>query len=75
MAFVRAYSDDEGNTLVTVSEEFAASANLHTVKDAPTDAAGRPLPPSEGYRRTSDAKSAKNTTGGAAASTAEEASK
>lgn len=75
--FVRAYSDESGNTLVTVSEEFAESAGLHTVKDAPTDAAGRPLPPSEGYRKSSAKKAAKNTTtdGGAAASNAEEASK
>lgn len=72
--FVRAYSSDDGNTLVTVSAEFAESAGLHTVKDEPTDPHGRPLPPGEGYRTTAK-KAAETTTGGSAASKPEEASK
>lgn len=75
--FVRAYSSDDGNTLVTVSKEFAENAGLHTVKDDPTDLHGRPLPPSEGYRKTSATTAAKSTTtsGGTAASNAEEATR
>lgn len=74
--YVRAYSGDEGNTLVTVSTDLAKSAGLHTVKDAPLDERGRPLPPSEGYRKTSAKSAASTKTGGSdAASTPEEASK
>lgn len=75
MGFVRAYTSEEGNTLVTVSEAFAKNAGLHTVKDDATDVHGRPLPPSEGYRKSSAKSAAKNhpTDGGAAASNAEEA--
>lgn len=74
MTFVRAYSDDDGNTLVTVPEAFAENAGLHTVKDDPTDIHGRPLPPSKGYRKASASPAAKNTTnGGSSASTSEEA--
>ena len=74
MTFVRAYSSDDGNTLVTVSAEFAENNGLHTVKDEPTDSHGRPLPPSQGYR-TSAKSAAKSTTttGGSAASKPEEA--
>jgi hypothetical protein len=74
--FVRAYTGDEGNTLVSVSAELAESLGLHTVKDAAVDERGNPLPPSEGYRKTSAKKAASTTSGGAsAASTPEEASK
>lgn len=74
--FVRAYTGDEGNTLVSVSTDLAESAGLHTVKDAAVDVRGNPLPPSEGYRKTSAARATnKNTGGDSAASTPEEASK
>lgn len=74
--FVRAYTGDGGNTLVTVSKAFAENAGLHTVKDDPTDVHGRPLPPAEGYRRKTSAKSAGDAStndGGSSASTPEEA--
>lgn len=75
--FVRAYTGDDSNILVTVSKEFAKNVGLHTVKDLPVDSAGRPLPPSEGYRKTSATTAAKKdtTSGGAAASNAEEATR
>lgn len=66
--YVRAYQGDDGNTLVTVPAAFAENAGLHTVQDDPTDVHGRPLAPSEGYR-----KKSKINSGGGAASTAEEA--
>jgi hypothetical protein len=71
--FVRAYSGDDTNTLVTVSAAFAENAGLRTVKDDATDKRGRPLPPSKGYRTSARSTAAKNTSGGEAASTAEEA--
>lgn len=74
MGFVRAYTSDDGNTLVTVSEAFAEGAGLHTVKDDALDVHGRPLPASEGYRNKTTAKSAaKNTTGGGNAASKKEA--
>ena len=77
--FVRAYTDDSGNTLVTVSKAFAENAGLHTVKDTPTDVHGRPLPAAEGYRRSKSSgasaseKQETSPGGGNAASSNEEA--
>jgi hypothetical protein len=72
--FVSAYSDDASNTVVSVSEAFAKSAGLKTLKEPATDKRGRPLPPREGHR-TSATTAANTTNGGKAASKPEEASK
>ena len=73
--FISAYTDDETNTVVTVSKDFADGAGLQTLKnDEPLDSRGRPRAPREG-NRTSVKATAKNTTGGDAASKPEEASK
>lgn len=71
--FVRAYTGDEGNTLVSVSTDLAEGAGLHTVKDAAVDDRGNPLPPSEGYRTSAKTATSKKS-GGSTASTPEEAS-
>jgi hypothetical protein len=73
--FVRAYTGDEGNTLVSVSVDLAESAGLHTVKDAAVDVRGNPLPPGPGYRTSAKKAASKDTGGASAASTPEEASK
>lgn len=72
--FVSAYSDDTGNTVVSVSTEFAESAGLHTLKESAVDRRGRPLPPREGHR-TSASTAASTPTGGKSASKPEEGSK
>lgn len=72
--FVSAYTDDETNTVVTVSKAFAEGAGLTTLKsDPPLDSTGRPRGPREGNRKSATA--AKSTTGGSAASKSEETSK
>lgn len=74
--FVSAYSDDTGNTIVSVSADHAKGAGLTVLKSEPAlDRAGLPLPPREGNRTT--AKKAASTTpiGGSAASKPEEATK
>lgn len=48
--FVSAYQGDEGNTVVTVTKEFAESAGLTVLKQDPLDVNGRPLGPREGNR-------------------------
>lgn len=73
--FVRAYTGDESNTLVSVSVDLAESAGLHTVKDAAVDERGNPLPPSEGYRTSAKKAASKSSGSASAASTPEEASK
>lgn len=57
MSFVSAYTGPDGNTVVSVSEAFAKSRGLTTLKsDEPLDAHGRPRSPREGNRtKTSDA--------------------
>ena len=74
--YVSAYSGDDSNTLVTVSEAHAKASGLTVLKsDPPLDKAGRPRGPRPG-NRTSAKKAADNTNpGGASASKPEEASK
>lgn len=73
--FVSAYTGDDGNTVVSVTREFAESTGLKTLKDPAVDRLGRPLGPREG-NRTSAKKAASTTTtsGGASASQPEEGS-
>lgn len=73
--YVSAYTDDESNTLVTVTKEYAEARGLKTLKsDAPLDRLGRQRGPREG-NRTSANPAAKSTTGGSPASKPEEGSK
>lgn len=77
--FVSAYQGDEGNTVVSVTKEYAEAAGLKTLKQPATDRRGRPLAPREGNRTsattTTSTAAAKTTNGGEAASKPEEASK
>lgn len=77
MPFVSAYSDDNSNTVVTVSEAHAKASGLTVLKsDPPLDKRGRPRGPREGNRTSVKKAAEPTTTGGTTASKKpEEASK
>ena len=73
---VSAYSGDDGNTVVTVSEGFAKARNLTTLKSDPaTDVNGRPRGPREGNRTSAKTTAASTTTSGGATASNKEGSK
>lgn len=74
--YVSAYTDDESNTVVTVTKGYAEARGLKTLKsDDPLDRRGRPRGPREGNRTSATTAAKSTTTGGSPASKPEEGSK